>query len=154
LWVSQKGPERYLAEDGPRVARVLHWVMGFYSYLALLTDRLPTDADLEKSVHFDVRPDGAPSAGSALWRLVTSLPAALFLALLGIASCFAWLVAMLFVLVDRRYPAALYDFQRGVLPVRGAAAGVPRVAGGGVPAVRARHRPRAVAGRGRCVTTL
>ena len=41
ILVSQKGGQRYLDEDGPKLTRLLGWIVAVIAYLALLTDRLP-----------------------------------------------------------------------------------------------------------------
>lgn len=114
VMLSQRGGDGFREEGSPSLARLVHWVLAIYSYLALLTDRLPTGKPAEV-VRFEVKPDGRPTPGSALARLVYSLPALLFLAVLGLVSGLVWLVAMVMVLIDRRYPESFYDFQRGVL---------------------------------------
>ena len=111
---ANKGGARYLKEDGPFVVTVMHWLLGAYAYLALLTDRLP-DKDFRNHVGFSVEVQGSATPSSALWRLVMSLPALLMLALLGIVSSVVWVVSMVLVAFTGNYPAALFDFQCGVL---------------------------------------
>jgi hypothetical protein len=41
MLISQKGGERYLAEEGERVTGSVAFIVGVRSYLALLTDELP-----------------------------------------------------------------------------------------------------------------
>ena len=112
--VSQHGAARYVAEDSSRVVRLLQWAIAVYAYLLLLTDRFPTSAS-DPAVRFEVRPEGEPTAGSALWRLVTTLPMAIALALLGIVSTICWFFANVLVLVHGEYPRAFYDYQVGVV---------------------------------------
>lgn len=105
LVVSQKGSERYLAESAPPVTRGLRWLAGAYAYLWLLTDEVPST-----QVALELEPGGAPTPGSALLRLVYSLPALVLLALLSFAASVLWIVAALFILVAQRAPAGLSDF--------------------------------------------
>jgi hypothetical protein len=116
VFVSQHGPDRYLAEDAPRVTRWVHALLVFYSYLALLTDELRFDqvGQRERPVRFEVQPDGQPTVGSALLRLLYSIPATLLLLLLGLLSGLLWLVSVVLVLVRRDYPDSIYQFQRAV----------------------------------------
>ena len=114
IQLSQKGSERFIAEDTGKLKRLLHWVLALYSYLALLTDRLPTDTP-ERSVNFDVTTTGRPTPGSALLRLLYSLPALVFFAILGFVAGVAWVVAMVLVLVQGTYPDALFRLQCGVM---------------------------------------
>lgn len=115
--VSTKGARRFLDEDAPRYARGLRWVMSAYAYMMLLTDHLPSAPG--DDVRFDIDPGAhpgpGPSTGTALLRLLTSLPSAFVLALLGLVSWIVWLVAALMILATEDYPPALHSFQCGVL---------------------------------------
>jgi len=114
VFVSQKGGEKYLAEDGPRVTGWLRWIVSFYAYLGILTDRFPTEKP-EEIVRFEVQTGGTPTVGSALLRLIYSIPSAIVLAILSIVSAVIWLIAAVMVLIQESYPEGLYDFQRGIL---------------------------------------
>jgi hypothetical protein len=41
--ISQKGPQKYLEEDGPRVTGWLRWFIALYAYLWMVTDRFPSE---------------------------------------------------------------------------------------------------------------
>ena len=114
ILVSQKGGEKYLAEDGPRVTGWLRWIVSFYAYLGILTDRFPTEKP-EEIVRFEVQTGGSPTVGSALLRLIYSIPSAIVLSILSIVSAVIWLIAAVMVLIQENYPEGLYDFQRGIL---------------------------------------
>ena len=114
IFVSQKGGEKYLAEDGPRVTGWLRWIVSFYAYLGILTDRFPTEKP-EEIVQFEVQTSGTPTVGSALLRLIYSIPSALVLSILAIVSAVIWLIAAVMVLVQENYADGLYNFQRGIL---------------------------------------
>jgi hypothetical protein len=107
MLIASAGGERYLAEDAPRFSRALHWLAAAYAYLWMLTDALP---DREGSVELTIASGGEPTAGSALSRLVTSLPALLLLALLSFAASVLWLVQAIVVLVRARPSTSLADF--------------------------------------------
>jgi hypothetical protein len=109
LLISSKGPERYLAEDGPRLVRALRWLAGAYAYLWLLTDAFPT-GDGDAAVQLEVETGGAPTMGSALLRLVYSLPALLLLAILSFAATILWIIGAIAILVTRRLPRAFASF--------------------------------------------
>jgi hypothetical protein len=116
--ISQKGASRFLKEDSPRLSRGLRLVMNAYAYFALLTDRVPDGR--EDDVRFAIEPGAwllprSPSVGTALLRLVTSLPSAIILGILWIVSWFIWIVAAVMILLTENYPEGLYDFQCGVL---------------------------------------
>jgi hypothetical protein len=114
IFVSQKGPEKYLEEDGPRMTEWLRWVVAIFAYLLILTDRFPTEKP-EEIVRFEVKTSGSPTVGSALLRLIYSIPSALVLGILGIVSGVILIIAAVMVLIQENYPDGLYDFQRGVL---------------------------------------
>ena len=113
LMVSQKDGARYLAEDGPRMTGWLRWIVAVTAYLWILTDRLATSG--EQTVRFEVEPSGSPTPGSALLRIITAIPSAFVLALLGFVSAIVWVIAAIWVLIDQRYPESLFGFQRGVV---------------------------------------
>ena len=106
--VSQKGGPRYLADNAPKVVRVLRWFAGAYGYLWLLTNDLPTSEGSHVDLQIEI--EGTPTVASSLLRLLTSLPALLLVWVLSLAAALAWLVAAAFVLATERMPAALADF--------------------------------------------
>jgi hypothetical protein len=114
VFISQKGPERFLAEDGPRMTGWLRWVLALYAYIGILTDRVPSEKP-EEIVHFEVQTGGSPTVGSALLRLIYSIPSAFVLALLGFVAGIVWIIAAVMVLVQENYADGLFDFLRGVL---------------------------------------
>ena len=114
IFVSQRGAETYLEEDGPRMTQWLRWVLAVYAYLGILTDRFPTEKP-EEIVHYEVTTGGSPTVGSALLRLIYSIPSAFVLALLAIVSAVILLIAAVMVLIQENYPEGLYNFQRGIL---------------------------------------
>ncbi len=114
ILISNRGTERFIEEDGPRVSGWLRWLVAFYAYLIILTDRFPTERP-EEIVRFEVRAGGSPTVGSALLRLIYSIPNAFVFLLLGIVSVAVWLIAAVMVLMRESYPEGLYNFQRGVL---------------------------------------
>jgi len=109
LLISQKGVERYFAEDAPGIARVLRWLAAAYAYLWLLTDAFPT-SEAGAPVELEVETGGTPTVTSALLRLLYSVPAVLLLAVLSLAAAFLWLVGAVAILVRQRIPAAIADF--------------------------------------------
>jgi Domain of unknown function (DUF4389) len=114
ILISQKGGDRYLAETGPKVTRVLRFLVGAIAYLALLTDRLPGGGEREP-VRFDVEPSGSPTVGSALLRIVYAIPSLIVLALLGIAGAVVWVVSLVLILVNERYPESFWRFLRALV---------------------------------------
>ncbi|MCH7523061.1 MAG: hypothetical protein IH920_04735 [Chloroflexi bacterium] len=94
ILVSNRGRERFIEEEGARVSGWLRWLVAFYAYLIILTDRFPTERPGE-IVRFEVRAGGSPTVGSALLRLIYSIPNAFVFVLLGIVSVVVWLIAAL-----------------------------------------------------------
>ena len=112
--ISQKGAERYLAEaeDGP--TKWLRNAMAFYSYMALATDRSPTERP-EEIVQLNLQAGGSPTVGSALLRLILGIPHAIILGILGIAFGVVWVIAAISILVNGVYPKWASNFIRGYL---------------------------------------
>jgi hypothetical protein len=103
----RKGGQRYLAEDAPRILPVLRWFASAYGYLWLLTDVLPTAQG--SPVDLEIEAGGRPTATSALWRLLFSLPALVVLAVLSAASGILWVVGAVLILIRKRLPDAIAD---------------------------------------------
>lgn len=108
LLLANDGPEPYLADDAPKLVRVLRWLASAYAYLWLLTDAYPTAEGGPVDLQIEV--GGKPTAGSALLRLLTSIPALLLLALMSFAATVLWLIEAIVILVRARPSAALSDF--------------------------------------------
>lgn len=113
IWSSQKGSQRFLEEDGPKITGWLRWMTALSAYVYMLTDRFPSDEDT--SVRYDVQPTGSPSVGSALLRLITSIPSLIVFSILNWVAGIIWLIAAVMVLIQESYPQGLYDFQCGVV---------------------------------------
>lgn len=111
--VSSEGRDAYRQDFVPPLWRVLRWLFELSAYMMLITDRFPTaDGEL---VHADLRITGQPTIGSALGRLVTSIPNALVLAVLGIGSGILTVFAVIVVLAAAPMPGWILAYQRGVL---------------------------------------
>ncbi len=105
--------DAYLKEVAPKIWRVLDWLLRLSAYMLLLVDRFPTDG--AQGVVTEIRFTGQPTVGSALARLITSIPSGVFLMLLWCVSSVLWVVAALAVLFGLAMPRSLLAFQRGVL---------------------------------------
>jgi hypothetical protein len=113
IGVSTRGARRYLDELGPGLWRVLTWLLAFSAYMLLLTDRFPTGEPT--GVQVEIQVDGQPTVGSALVRLLTSIPSGIVLGLLGIVSWVLILVGAGMILIEGRVPFGILGFQRGIL---------------------------------------
>jgi hypothetical protein len=113
ILVSQKSGERYLDEHGPTVTRVLNWILDLVAYLALLTDQLPGRG--EHPVRFQVDRSGSPTVGSALLRILYAIPSLIVLAILTFVGAIVWVIAVVLVLVDEKYPDSFWRFLLGIV---------------------------------------
>ena len=113
IWISQKGSQRYLEEDGPKITGWLRWMTALSAYVYTLTDRFPSDEDT--SVRYEVHRGGSPSVGSALLRLIMSIPSLIGLAILNWVAGIVWIIAAVMILIQETYPQGLYDFMCGVV---------------------------------------
>ena len=114
VMISQKGAERYLAEAEGGPTRWLRYLLAFYSYMALATDRLSTDKP-EEIVQLNVQPGGQPTVGQALLRIILAIPHAIILGLVGIAFVVVWVIAGVSILLNGTSPDWALDFIRGYL---------------------------------------
>jgi hypothetical protein len=108
-----RDPAAYLAQDGPRVLRVLTWFAAIGAWFGLVADRLP-DRSPEEIVRVEVEPTGRPAASSALLRLLLGLPSAFVLWLLGVIGWFVWLWAALSVLIRERVGDGAFGYLTGL----------------------------------------
>lgn len=108
LFLSE-GAERYFADDAPKMVRIMRWLAAAYAYLWLLTDAAPT-SEVPHAVELQVEPCGQPDAGSALLRLVKSIPALLLLALMSFAASVLWVIEAIVVLVRARPSVTISDY--------------------------------------------
>jgi hypothetical protein len=111
------GP-RFLADGAPRLARALRGILGAYAYVMLLIDSVPEGDD--ERVHVVIEPGAwhdapGPTVSAPLVRALYGLPSAFVLAILSIPAWIVWLVAAIMILFTKEYPAALHDFQCGIL---------------------------------------
>jgi hypothetical protein len=112
--VSQKGPERFFAEDQERMTVLVGWIVGIYSYFAYLTDSLSLDARAATAISFEVTQSGDPTPRSALRRIATSMPNVVVFGVFGILALAVWAVASVAILATGNYPRALYAYQRSI----------------------------------------
>ena len=112
--ISQKGGATYIAESEGGMQRWLAYIAAIYSWLFLLTDKLPSD-DPRSAIRFDVTPEGEPSAGNVLLRIILGIPHAIVLGILGIVAGLLALIAAIMVLISESYPESIFNFLRGYM---------------------------------------
>lgn len=112
VFISHDGGAAYLQDN--KMPMILRWYLALYNYLALLTDRFPTE-EPEQTFTFEWRSTGSPTVGSALLRLILSIPSAFILVVLGIVGVVVWVIAVVNILIREDYPDALYNLQLGIM---------------------------------------
>ena len=111
--ISQKGAAQYLADAEQGPTKWLRYLLGFFSYMALATDKTPTSDP--GAIEFQVQTTGSPTVGSSLLRIVLAIPHAIVLGLLGIIFAICWIVAAISILMNGTYPDWAANFIRGYL---------------------------------------
>lgn len=114
ILVSTRGAPYYVDTVGPRLWRFMDWLFEFSAYMLLLTDRFPVGEE-DGAVRTELQRTGHPTTGSALLRLLTSLPSLLVLGILAILSAFVFLISAVVVLFGGDVPVSLLAYQRGFL---------------------------------------
>jgi hypothetical protein len=113
ILITHRGGAKYLELDAPWLVSFLEWVVGFYAYMLFVSDAFPLGRR-ERAVRLHVSAGGEPTVGSALARLVTSIPHLLALVLLGIPSIVIGVIAAFSILLFESYPEAMRTFQLDV----------------------------------------
>ncbi|HSD90279.1 MAG TPA: DUF4389 domain-containing protein [Kofleriaceae bacterium] len=112
--MSSYGREKYLTDSAPKIWSVLNWLIELSAFMLLLTDRFPVRHE-EDALHSEIRFTGKPTIGSALIRLLTSIPSAIVLFFISIVSGFVWLIGAFLILVGAPMPHWVTAYQLGVL---------------------------------------
>ena len=113
VFISSRGPDDYLREVAPPLSRVLAWMIRFHAYMLMVIDR-PEVAG-SSTVRVEIHAGGRPGIGTAILRLLTSLPAALVLAVLLVPASLFAVIGVVTILVARTQPEPLLRFQRAVI---------------------------------------
>jgi len=114
ILISQKGAQQYLADAQTGPVKWLRFLMMFYSYMALATDKLSTQ-EPETIVRLEVQPGGSPTVGNALLRIILAIPHAIILGFIGIAFAVVWLISAISILASGSCPEWASNFIRGYL---------------------------------------
>lgn len=106
-------PEAYRSTDGPHIVRALRWFAAVCAWAGLVSDRIPSEApDDIVQVRFDSH--ARPTPSSAIWRVISGLPSALALAVLGCIGSLVWLWAALSVAITERVGQMAFRYLAGV----------------------------------------
>ncbi len=103
--------EKYLEND--TVKGWLRQYIGLYAYVLLLTDEFAGSND--PSFKYDVTPGGTPSVGGALLRWIYGIPHLLIISALVSVGGIIWLIGSVMILIQGKFPAGLYDINRGIV---------------------------------------
>lgn len=111
---SPEGAAAYVRVDRVHVVGLLRWLAAVNAWVGLVTDRLPVRSPDEV---VELRVEGGsspPTVGSALVRVLTGLPSALVLMLLGCIGAFVWIWAALTILLTERVGPASSAYLLGL----------------------------------------
>jgi hypothetical protein len=108
--ISGRGSAGYLAVEGRRVRTVICWWTAFVAYLLFLSDRFPLERAQVASVRVAISSGANATVGTALQRLVVSLPVLLVLIPLWWVAGVLALVASVAVLVGGWVPRPLLRY--------------------------------------------
>jgi len=112
ILISQKGARQFHAESEQNVTMWLRYAIAFYAYMGLLTDKLPNE-DPRQTLRYNVVPDGEPTPGNVLLRIITAIPHAIVLAILGIVAVILGIIGAISILVGETMPEGIFNFLRG-----------------------------------------
>jgi hypothetical protein len=112
ILISQKGAKQFHAESEQNITMWLRYAIAFYAYMGLLTDKLPNE-DPRQTMRFNVAPNGEPTPGNVLLRIITAIPHAIVLAILGIVAVVLGIIAAISILVGESMPEGIFNFLRG-----------------------------------------
>ena len=106
-------PEAYIREDGQHVLTALRWFAALSAWAGLVAEHLPGHHP-DESVTIEIERTAAPRAAGAIWRVVTGLPSALALGLLGWLGIFVWMWAALSILLNQRIGTRSFHYLVGL----------------------------------------
>ena len=112
ILISQKGAKQFHAESEQNITMWLRYAIAFYAYMGLLTDKLPNE-DPRQTLRFNVVPDGEPTPGNVLLRIITAIPHAIVLAILGIVAVILGIIGAISIVVGETMPEGIFNFLRG-----------------------------------------
>ena len=109
------GRTRFAAEDAPRIAEAIEWLLAVCGWASLITTRAPWHP-APRGMRLRVPPcPPPPSPSRALSRLATGLPAALGQVVVAAVALVPWLALVACLMVAGRRPARLWRLQVRVL---------------------------------------
>jgi len=106
-------PDRYVREDGPRVLSVLRWFAAISAWTGLVVDQLPARSPGE-TIRLEVEATAPATAGAVLFRVITGLPSAIVLGLLGWIGLLVWMWGALTILLGGRIGEGALGYLTGL----------------------------------------
>jgi hypothetical protein len=97
----------------PSILEALRWFAAVSAWAALISDRLPGDTP-DETVALTVDNSPRTSSASPIWRVLTGLPSALVLGIVGWLGIFVWMWAALSVLLFERVGHGAFAYLVGV----------------------------------------
>lgn len=111
--LGSQSADSYLTQDGPRIVGVLRWFAAVCAWAGLVSDRVPGDEPADM-VQVHIHPGARLTPSSAIWRVVTGIPSALVLSILGCLGSLVWLWAALSVAVTERVGETAFRYLAGL----------------------------------------
>jgi hypothetical protein len=106
-------PDTYAMRDAQRLTRILYWFAAICAWAGLTAERLPAKHP-EEIVELAIAPSGRPTSMAALVRIVTGIPSAFVLAVLGMVGALVWLWAAISILFHERVGEGAFHFLAGL----------------------------------------
>jgi len=108
-----RNADSYATDDRPRVIAALRWFAAICAWAGLTAEYLPGRSPPE-TVKIEVEGIARPTAASAMWRVITGIPSALVLGVLGCIGVFVWVWAALSVLFVERVGEGAFNYLVGL----------------------------------------
>jgi hypothetical protein len=104
----------YVDTDGRWVIDGLRWLAAVSAWAGLIAEQLPSRSP-DETLRLDIEPTRRPkTAGSALLRVITGLPSAFVLCILGWIGAFVWVWAALSILFRQRVGDRAFQYLVGL----------------------------------------
>jgi hypothetical protein len=108
-----RDPRSYLEREGQHVLSALRWFAALSAWAGLVAEHLPGSSP-EEAVTIEVEGSPNPTTSSAFWRILTGLPSAIVLAILGWFGVFVWMWAALSILFVQRVGPRTFRYLVGL----------------------------------------
>jgi hypothetical protein len=110
---SGRDPDLYLEREGQYIRSALRWFAALSAWAALVAEHLPGSSP-EEAVVVEIEGWSNPTPSSAFWRILTGLPSAIVLALLGWIGVLVWIWAAFSILFVQRVGPHAFNYLVGI----------------------------------------